>query len=898
MNLLYSDKLKKILCFLLLVFIVSGTYAQNLVTNTPAEQRLKMYKNHELLKEKSLFSKFNWQFLGPTSISGRMTDIAVVTPRGKNYTIYAASASGGVWKTINEGTTWAPIFENAMSTSIGDIAIAPSNQNIVWIGTGECNIFRSSNAGAGVYKSTDAGKTWNHFGLIGTNTISRIVIHPTNPDIVYVAASGTEWTNNQDRGVYKTVNGGKTWEKVFYKDEKTGVIDLVMDPKDSETIYISTWQRVRNKWNDPRTENDYTGSSIHVTVNGGKTWKEISNGLPEPKFRGRIGIDIAASKTNVLYAFIDNYQIIKENKDTNNVDSYGRPKKGTIKGATVYRTDDRGKTWKQVSENSQFMENLAATYGWVFGQLRVDPNDENVVYIEGLGLNMSTDGGKTFKDIDNFHADYHGLWIDPQNSNYLVIACDGGIAFSYDHGKTWKNFAADIPAQQFFNIAADLGDPITVYGSVQDHGSYKAKIDLSRGRDKIPVQKFERAPGWEGSIHQIDPTTPDIVYAASFYGSLSRTNMKTNNSVNIMPKAGKGEPSLRGQWLAPHFISPHNTKTIYMGFQYMFKSTDRGDHWTRISPDLTYNDPARGGDIPYQTIFSTVESPIYPGMIYVGTDDGRVHITKDDGKNWKEIVNGLPYGKWVSELVASKYDGNTVYMSQNGKRDDDFVPYLWKSTNCGETWQSIVNNLPTGPINVIKEDPINKNILYVGNDFGVYVSFNSGSSWHSLQANLPTTYVHDLVIHPRENLLIIATHGRGVWVMDIALLQNITEEDLAKDIFVSGDTEASLPLMARGRFARPVQSKFSFYIKTAGETKIEVLDSAGKKVKDIKYDVTAGFNFASWDLTTNDKEKKMAEPGKYEIRITQGNKSASTNLLVKKASATQPERGFYVDDEE
>ncbi len=895
MNPFFTIRLKAIIYILLITFITTGIYAQNTVTNTPPEQRLKMYENFVQLKEKSPFGNFKWQFIGPTNISGRMTDVAVVTPRGKNYTIYTASASGGVWKTTNEGTTWEPIFENAMSTSIGDIAIAPSNPNILWIGTGECNIFRSSNAGAGVYKSTDAGKTWNHFGLIGTNTISRIVIHPKNSDIVYVAASGTEWTNNPDRGVYKTVNGGKTWEKVFYKDEMTGVIDLVMDPKDSETIYISTWQRIRKKWNDPRTENDYTGTSIYKTDNSGKSWSEISNGLPEPKFRGRIGIDIAASKTNVLYAFIDNYQIIKENKDSNNVDAYGRPKMGTIKGATVYRTDDKGKTWKQVSENSRSMEGLAATYGWVFGQLRVDPNDENVVYIEGLGLNMSTDGGKTFKDIDNFHADYHGLWIDPQNSNYLVIGCDGGIAFSYDHGKTWKNFADNIPVVQFFNIAADLGDPIKVYGSVQDHGSFKGTIDLSRGRDKIPTQKFERAPGWEGSIHQIDPTNPDLVYAASFYGELSRTYLKTNNSVNIKPKAEKGEPQLRGQWLAPHFISPHNTKTIYMGFQYLFKSTDRGDHWTKISPDLTYNDPAKGGDIPYQTIFSAVESPVNPGMIYVGTDDGRVHITKDNGKNWKEIVNGLTYGKWVSELVASKYEGNTVYMAQNGKRDDDFTPYLWKSTDCGNTWQSIVNNLPTGPINVIKEDPSNRNILYVGNDFGVFVSFNGGKYWHSLQANLPTTYVHDLVIHPREDLLIIGTHGRGVWVMDISYLKTIEERMFEQDALFIKAANGVLPVDPKSRWAQATPVKFCFFLQKDADVTFSVVDMQNNIVKEFKHKGTRGFNFAVWDLTTNDKQKTYVKEGNYTLLLNENN--IYYKISVEKASQNSRERGFYSEDE-
>ena len=890
----YNIKPNKILALLLFILITNFSYAQNLITNTSADQRMKMYDNHVQLKEQSPFNNFKWQLLGPTNISGRMTDVAVVTPRGLNYTIYVAGATGGVWRTTNDGTTWEPVFENAPSTSIGDIALAPSNQNIIWVGTGEANIFRSSNAGAGIFKSTDAGKTWQHMGLVNTNTIPRIIVHPTNPDIVYVAASGTEWTNNKERGVYKSIDGGKTWNKIFYKDEKTGVIDMVMDPKDPNTIYISTWQRVRQKWNDPRTEADYTGSSIYKSNDAGKNWSEISSGLPEPKFRGRIGIDVAASNTNVLYAFIDNYSIIKENKDPENVDSYGRPKGGTIKGATVYKSEDKGKTWKQVSENSPFLEGVSATYGWVFGQCRVDPNDENKVFIMGLSLNISRDGGKTFKEMGDFHADNHGLWIDPANSNFMINVNDGGVALTYDGGEHWRDFTENLPLVQFFNIQADMGDPIKVYGSIQDHGSYKAVLDLSRGKDRIPAQKFERAPGWEGSIHQIDPTNPDIVYAASFYGSLSRTDMKTGQSKNIMPKAEKGEPSLRGQWLAPHFISPHNTKTLYMGFQYMFKSTDRGDTWIKISPDLTYNDPNKSGDIPYQTIFSAVESPITPGLIFVGTDDGRVHVTKNDGLDWKEIVKGLPYGKWVSEIVASKYDANTVYMSQNGKRDDDFAPYLWKSTDCGETWQSIVNNLPTGPVNVVKEDPINPNILYVGNDFGVYISFNRGERWYSLQANLPTTYVHDLVIHPRENLLIIGTHGRGAWVMDIGLLQKIDEQRLNSPLFTASVSDATLPFNPKSRYSRAEPAKFAFFVDSKGEVLVEILNSEGKKVKDLKINAVMGFNFAAWDLTTNDKEKTYVEAGKYKIKIKYKNGVYSNYFNVKKASG-MPQRGGFED---
>ncbi len=464
---------------------------------TDSTERLKWYESHVAMKEDSLFKDLRWQFLGPTNISGRVTDVAVPTPRGKTYTIYVATASGGVWKTDNEGTTWRPVFEHGPSTSIGDVTIAPSDPNIVWIGSGEANIFRSSMAGAGVFKSTDAGETWKHMGLASTHTIPRIVVHPTDPNIVYVAASGHEWTYNEDRGVYKSTDGGTTWEKVLYIDESTGAIDLVMDPSDPDTLYVSTWQRIRKRWHDPRNESDYAGSGIYKTIDAGKNWQAINKGLPQPQHRGRIGIDVCLSKPNVLYAFIDNYAI-DESSASEGTDSYGRPRRKSIKGAEVYRTDDKGQTWQKVSESNRTMSRLSSTYGWVFGQLRVDPSDDNTIYVMGLALNVSNDGGKTFRPLRGMHGDHHALFIDPANSQYLVNGNDGGAVLSYDGGKTWKQFTDQIPAVQFFNIGFDMDEPFHVYGSIQDHGSRRGVVDLSRGRNRIAPVEFENAPGGEG----------------------------------------------------------------------------------------------------------------------------------------------------------------------------------------------------------------------------------------------------------------------------------------------------------------------------------------------------------------------------------------------------------------
>jgi photosystem II stability/assembly factor-like uncharacterized protein len=752
--------------------------------STNPELRFKGFEEYKAMQAATKFKDLKWQFVGPTNISGRVTDVAVVAPKGKNYTIYVASASGGVWKTENEGTTWTPIFETMVTAAVGDIALAPSDQNIVWVGTGEHNIFRSSQAGVGVFKSIDGGKTWAHMGLADTNTISRIVVHPANPDVVYVAAGGHEWTKNADRGVYKTVDGGKTWEKVLYANDETGAYDLVMDPRSSDTLYASMWQRTRQKWNDPRTFPGHTGSGLFKTTDGGRTWKPINAGLPTVEFRGRIGIDLCLTKPDTLYALVDNYELRETSQaELDSVRGYYDPGKGFIKGATVYRSDDAGASWTQTSglnpQQKAYLQQHSGTYGWVFGQIRVDPNDPETSYILGVPFSVSADGGKTYKGVRSPGGDNHALWIDPANSSYLIKGFDQGVAVSYDKGKNWRFFQDELNLCQFFNLNYDMGTPFKVYGSMQDHGSFRGKVDISAGRDKIPAVEFEGAPGGEGSNHAIDPTDPDIVYSAGFYGTISRAEYGKPGPYpgapfqkELLPVLYENETPLRGQWLAPFILSPHNPNILYHGMQYVFRSLDRGDTWERISPDLTTNDAATRGDIRYQTLFAISESPIKYGLIYAGTDDGRLWITKDGGKAWAEITAGLAPGKWMSRIIASAYELGTVYLTQNGKRDDDFTPYVWKSTDFGKTWTSLAKGIPVGPVNVIREDPVNKDILYVGTDMGAYVTTDGGKTWMVLGGNLPTVYVHDLVIHPRDNIIVIATHGRGMWALDADKVNN------------------------------------------------------------------------------------------------------------------------------
>jgi photosystem II stability/assembly factor-like uncharacterized protein len=745
------------------------------IENTDTASRLKAFDDHVAMKNASPFKDVRWRFIGPFDLGGRCTDVAV--PKGSRTVFYAAAATGGVFKTANAGTTWEPIFDDQPTLSIGDLAVAESDPNTVWAGTGEANIFRASEAGLGVFKSTDAGKTWKRMGLEATSTIARVIVHPSNADIVYVAATGHEWTANPDRGVYKTTDGGATWQKVLSINEKVGANDLVMDPQNPDTLYAATWNRIRQRWSDPVPGGE---DGLYKTADGGKTWTPINNGLPDTAFTGRIGIDLCRSKPTTLYAYVDNHSPGAEPAPGQR-DSYGRPAQRGIVGAEVYRSDDSGASWRKV--NTASMDRFGGTYGWVFGQIRVDPNSPETIYIMGLGLSKSTDGGKTYQNLlgEGLHGDHHGLWIDPGDSNHLINNNDGGVNISYDGGKTWRDFHDGIPCVQFYNVAYDFSTPFWVYGSVQDQGTYRGLIPLMKPTAGAPAgrrrfgatqPKWETAPGGEGTLIAVDPTDPTTVYSSSFYGRLERSEYKDGQwqSKQIFPKAAQGEPELRGQWLAATMISPHNPQIVYHGFQYLFRSMNKGETWEKISPDLTYNNPAEQGKWPYAIPFATItavdESPFKFGLLYAGTDDGRVWTTRNGGDSWTEITAGLPYKKHVWKIVASKYDPATVYVTLVGRHDDDFNAYVFKSSDQGKNWVSIAGGIPGGPVNVVREDPKAKDILYAGTDTGVYVSRDGGRTWNVLGGNLPTSYIWDIAIHPRDNAMIIATNGRGMWVID------------------------------------------------------------------------------------------------------------------------------------
>jgi photosystem II stability/assembly factor-like uncharacterized protein len=764
---------------------------------------LKAWNAHTAMTQSSPYRAMNWSFVGPTNISGRIADVAVAD-RGSARRLYAGSCCGGVWASDDLGQTWQAVFQHEASTAIGALAVAPSNPDIVWVGTGESNIFRSSYTGVGVYKSTDNAKTFQHMGLVDTGTIGRIVVHPANPNIVYVASAGQEWVENEMRGVFKTTDGGRTWTHSLKISPKTGVNDIAMDSGDPNTLYAGAWQRQRRKWNDPRVEVGFSEGGIFKSTDAGKTWNRLTNGLPPSNVLGRIGLAVAPSNPNVVYGFIDNYDCDTQAAAGGRGNPGGSAARCNIKGNEVYRSNDKGATWTRVSGQDEdqraFVKMMGASYAWVFGNIRVDPTDENTVYTLALGVSVSRDGGKTFGRIGTpwpgapppaspggrgAGVDNHGMWIDPKNPHFLVLGNDSGFRVSTDGGQSWRR--ADLPVQTVFSMNFDMDTPFRVYASVQDHGSFRSPIDLRGGRENLKAIPWENAPGGEYTQHAVDPTNPNILYS----GKLTRTDYSIpapprgggagrgaaagaeappgpQRDRSIRPAIAQGEDPLRMQVLAPIELSPHDPNTVYFGTQYLYRSRDRGDTWERVSGDMSYNDPARKGDIPHQLVITISESPKKKGLIYTGTDDGRLYVSIDDAKEFRELTANLPKRQWIAKVVASRHEEATVYVAQQGRYDEDFAVRLYKSTDYGKTFRSIAGNLPGGPMNMIREDPVNPNVLYTANDFGVYVTTNGGARWEVLGGNLPSVAVMDFIVHPRDRMLVIATHGRGVWAIDVS----------------------------------------------------------------------------------------------------------------------------------
>ncbi len=732
---------------------------------TSSEKRMKDWEHHLKLKEESPFKDLEWRAVGPELQGGRIE--AIACHPNEPHTIYVGAGSGNLWKTVNNGTTWKPIFENESTFTIGSIAIAPSDPNIIWVGTGEILMARSSYAGTGVFKSTDAGLTWTNMGLHDTHHIPRVLIDPKDPNVVYVAALGHNYSFNDERGVFKTTDGGYSWDRKLFIADNVGIVELVMDPSDNQILYAAAWERDRKAWNNVITGKE---SALYKSVDGGSSWKRLTKGLPTGEFIGRFGLAISSRDPNVVYALVDNRTPSEERR--------------RYRGE-VYRSDDKGETWRRTHE-----EDVPTGIGYDFCLIRVSPDNTDEIYVLGNKLIRSKDGGKTFEptgetivhllpnDIRVMHLDMHEMWIDPKNPDRLWLGNDGGVYCSYDRGTTWLHFN-NLPIGEFYAISVDNAEPYNIYGGTQDDAAlvgpstHNLKDRLSKYGVVDPWKHIylDRWGGGDSYFTELDPSDPNTIYYEHQFGEFRRKNMKTGETKSIKPVAEEGKPRLRRNWMTPYFISFYDPKTVYYAAHKLYKSLDRGDSWTCISPDLTTNPgPEKQGDVPFGTITSLSESRLKKGLIYAGSDDGNIQITQDDGKSWTLIKSGLPL-KWVSRVIASSHEEGTVFVSFTGYREDDFEKYLFMSTDFGKTWTSIAGNLPSESINVIREDPHDKNILYVGTELSVYVSLDRGQMWHSLSNHLPTTPVHDLVIHPRENEMVIGTHGRSCFVLDVKPIQ-------------------------------------------------------------------------------------------------------------------------------
>jgi photosystem II stability/assembly factor-like uncharacterized protein len=813
----------------------------------------------------------DFRSIGPTQQSGRFVDFAV--PLQRPNTFYAASASGGLWKTENNGQTFEPLFENEKVFSIGDIAVAPSDPDILWLGSGEANNSRSTYWGDGVYRSADAGKTWTNTGLKESHHIGRIVVHPKDPGTVYVAALGHLYSENPDRGVYKTVDAGKTWSKVLgivVDGRAVGAVDLVMDPSDPETLYAASYDRFRKPWTwgigGP-------GSGIHKTTDGGKSWTKLTAGLPGGII-GRIGLAVYPKNPKILYAEIEN----ANKPGLAPADRYrevleGKSSAGMIDGE-IYRSDDAGATWVKVSPEKR---SIGGNPGYYYGQIVVDPNDANVVYVLSVGVLASRDGGKTWTSPFRFGGDNHALWIDPADSRHLLLGYDHGLGVSWDGGKNWYH-PDFLPLAQFYAIDFDMSYPYRVAGGLQDNGNLmgpSTKVGGGGGYGggggasgpPIRLEDWFNLGGGDGMYNVFDRATNRTIYNESQFGPLARIDLATGESKSIAYQRLK--PETRWNWCAPILVSAHNNETVYHCGNIVVMSTNRGETWTEISPDLSTNDPAKltvggkGGDgnIQYCTITTFDESPLVPGLLWAGTDDGNVWVTRDNGKAWTKLNDRIPGqpGYWVSRVAASPSDPGTAYLSYTGFRNDDFRPFLYKTTDYGATWTSLAAGLAEGPVNVVREDPKNPNLLFVGTDFGVYVSHDAGKTWLTLRSDMPTQPVHDLKIHPREAELIVATHGRGAYIADIKALQELSPAVLASDVHLFA-TQPGIRWIGQDRressssnFAgesEPAGVTVSYLLKAKPKEGVKVRIYAGTLLlNEIAGKAEVGLNTVVWNMT-------------------------------------------------
>ena len=875
------------------------------VRGTPAEVRAKSYEDRLKLESASPFGGLKWRSIGPEIQTGRVVDITA--PLGDPQKLYVAFATGGLYRTDDDGLTWTSLFDGQSAFGIGSVAVSKDGKTL-WVGTGEANNQRTSYSGTGIFKSVDEGKTWTNMGLPESHHIGHIIIDPKNENVVYACVMGHLYSQNPERGVYKTIDGGKTWKQILKVDEETGAMDMVLDPHNTNNLVASMYDRDRKAWD---YQGSGKGSGVYRSTDGGNTWKPVT-GLPTGYDAGRIGLGNCASHPETIYAMADNQGLDSDWADRDEKIPSGRltarrfllltedsiqlvdhkllesffkdyapgdlktddilaqikakkltleqirekievkqPNafKGDVIHDEVYRSDDGGKTFHPVT--ARFLGELG---GYYYERVVVNPTDPNDVYVSGLPLLRSTDGGKNWTYVfKSAHVDFHAVWHDPRDPKKVWAGNDGGLYVSHDGGEHVRHID-NLAVGQATTVAVDNKYPYNVYVGLQDNGTMKGPSSYVPG--KSDVQEWKSVFGGDGSAVAVDPRgNGDVAYVAYQFGEHSAIDFSKNNlSWSARPSAPKGDPPMRFNWVSPIFISAFDPDVVYVGAQRLYRSFDMGKHYLPISPDLTKNLP--DGNVPYSTIKDVSESPLRFGLIYVGCDDGNVKMTPDGGYQWIDIATPEK-NKWVSRIVASKWDEGTVYCSQSGYREDDWQAYLWKSTDYGKSWTSIVGNLPAETINVIREDPTHKDYLYVGTDMGVFASVDGGKTWESLHGGIPRTPVHDLVVQARDGDLVIGTHARSAWVLPLKWFYELTPDMRKKPITlfsVDNMTRSTSWGYENGRSKWDTSTpkspaiKGEIYTAEPGKGFIRLRDKDGKVVKETAFDAVRGFNEVSLEL--------------------------------------------------
>ena len=847
----------------LLILLIGNFLSLEGFGQQPQSPLVKSFQEHLKLKEESIFG-LNWIPLGPVSNSALVESFQVDLQHPG--TIYLGFGSGSLWKTTNNGLSWKPIFDNEASYGIGDIALAPSNTNIIYLGTGE-TLKKPRNftmPGTGMYRSDDAGETWRHLGLDDSWHIGKVVVHPTNPDIVYVSVLGHLWTTNPHRGVYRSLNGGKDWEHVLYVNERTGANDIVIAPTDPNTIYASVWESY------PTVNGKSSG--IFKSVDAGKTWKRQDSGIPEGDGRGRIGLAVSYQNPDKVYALMDH-----RNKSASDSDEIG--------AAEVYLTLDGAKSWKR-THTEELMIN--SVIGWYFADIVVDAHNDDEIYALGVRLAHSRDGGKSFELVagdvyhlfpnpaDPLHLDQCELWINPTNSNHLTLANDGGLYVSYDKGQSWMHYN-NIPTGEFYDITLDKGTPYKIYGGTQDNATivgHSTEWNPKR-HDGWKYLWIDPWSGGDGCITVIDPVDSTTIYYSAQEGAIRRMDLKSGNSTPLRPDAGKLGLELNYHFISPYFLSEFNHQELYLGGNYVLKSENRGEVWKAISPDLSKNgNPAKTS----LAVGALAESPLKKGLIYAGTDKGLLWTTSDDGTTWIDRSMGLP-DAYVRSITPSKYNPARVYLAMTGINYDDFNTYLFKSEDQGKTWESLTSNLPGEVAYVIKEDPVFENILYAGLYRAVYISTDRGKSWSQLGQGFPPAAVSDIEVEPRTSDQIVSTHGRGIYKVNLKpLYEIVSKNSLDQEMLFELSNVTVLPANRFDKLHNIDLEKMtiSFWLPKARTIVLRIVNEKNEMIWSKEIMGRMGLNQYRWDLILKENtsplpyflnQKEFLSKGKYTLQF-------------------------------